>query len=86
MNNYKWCEPSTQINDIRIGLDQIIVASYVQTLTADAEGCLRWVCHCKHDRGSHDYSGECNRCVCEKFTYLNNNNCDLECFYRAESV
>lgn len=75
---YKWCEPNIIIKNIKTGIDQVLRSSYLQKVH-EMDGCLRWVCQCRHDQGAHNHRGVCCRCSCKKFEYLNNNNCDLEC-------
>lgn len=77
-NNFEWCEPPTQIKDVKTGIDAILRVSYTVKVSGK-DGCLRWVCQCRHDKGSHRDGVKCMRCVCKEFEYLNNNNCNIEC-------
>ena len=77
-----WCEPSSQLQEIRTGFEQTLFDVYTHYRTNE-DCCLKWVCYCLHDRNSHDYSGqECDWCACRGFKFLHNNNCDVECQFK----
>ena len=77
MTKYNWC-----------WYDNISIAKF--------NVCQNWTCLCGHPRSAHfnmttptyedtycgvgRYGNQC-RCRCKKFTYLNNNNCAIECMF-----